>query len=153
MEWPLLSDELPRPPDPQGSYVPAVVHGELVMTAGMTPRIDGELQHRGQVGDAIAVDQAREAAAIAAANALSAAARALGPDRAIDRILRMAVYVNAVGGFSQHSAVADGASEKLRALLGDRAAACRVAVGVASLPGDACVELELTCSWKHRGSR
>lgn len=145
----MLSEELPPPPRPQGSYVPAVVHGDLVMTAGMTPRVDGVLAHRGQVGTDVSMDDAKVAAAIAAGNALAAAVQALGPGRVLDRVLRMAVYVNAAAGFAEHSAVADGASERLRALLGDRAGACRVAVGVASLPGDACVELELTCTWRR----
>lgn len=149
----MLSEELPNPPAPQGSYVPAVVHGALVMTAGMTPRVDGALRHRGQVGADVSVEEAQEAAAIAAGNALAAAVAALGPDREVERVLRLSVYVNAVAGFTEHSRVADGASGRLRALLGEAAGACRVAVGVASLPGGACVELELTCSWAPREGR
>jgi enamine deaminase RidA (YjgF/YER057c/UK114 family) len=137
---------LPPPPQRQGSYRPAVVDGALVLTAGMTPRVDGVLRHVGQVGDSVDLHQAREAAGIAAANAVAAVVDALGSADAIARALRMTVYVNAVAGFTDHSAVADGASARLAEVLGDRGTVVRSAVGVASLPGGACVEVELTCS-------
>jgi enamine deaminase RidA (YjgF/YER057c/UK114 family) len=140
----LLLRRLPPPPLPQGGYVPAISHAGLVVTAGMTPRVDGVLRHRGQVGADLTVEAAREAAAIAVGNALSAALAALAKGQRLERVLRLTVYVNAVRGFTEHTAVADGASARLRELLGDRGAAARSAVGVASLPGDACVELELT---------
>jgi enamine deaminase RidA (YjgF/YER057c/UK114 family) len=149
MGWPLLSDQLfdqlPPPPRPQGGYVPAVRHGDLVITAGMTPRIDGVLTHRGQVGTDVSIEDARAAAAIAAANALSAAVSVLDSGQ-VDRVVHLAVYVNAAVGFEQHTAVADGASTWLRELLGDAGAASRAAVGVTSLPGGACVEVVLTCA-------
>ena len=149
-----LRAQLPPAPRPQGGYVPAVAHGALVQTAGMTPRVDGTLQYVGQVGAELTVEQARAAAAIAAENALSAAlaaAHAAGPSEPtygwrFDRVVHLRVYVNAVAGFGEHTAVADGASERLRTLLGDRAAAARVAVGVPSLPQGAAVEVELTCA-------
>ena len=146
-----LLRRLPSPPAPQGGYQPAVAGAGLVVTAGMTPRVDGELRHRGQVGAEVPLEDAREAAAIAVGNALSAALAATPPGGRLDRVLRLTVYVNAVPGFTQHSAVADGASARLVELLGDAGAASRSAVGVASLPGGACVELELTCSWSATG--
>lgn len=142
---------LPPAPQPQGGYLPAVAHPDagarLVVTAGMTPRVEGVLQHRGQVGADVDLDEARRAAATAVDNALSAALAALPPEGHLDRVLRLTVYVNAVREFTEHSAVADGASSRLVELLGDAGGACRSAVGVASLPGGACVELELTCAW------
>lgn len=138
--------QLPAPPRAQGRYQPACATEALVMTAGMTPRVDGVLQHVGRVGGEVSIEAAREAAAIAASNAVSAVAELLGSMDRIDRALRMTVYVNAVPGFSEHSTVADGASERLFELLGDRGAVVRSAVGVSSLPGGACVEVELTCS-------
>jgi enamine deaminase RidA (YjgF/YER057c/UK114 family) len=143
----LLLRQLPPPPLPQGGYVPAIAHAGLVVTAGMTPRINGVLHHEGQVGDDLSVEAAREAAAIAVGNALAAAVAALGPGERLDRVLRLTVYVNAAPGFSAHTVVADGASARLRELLGDRGAAARAAIGVTSLPGGACVELELTCAY------
>lgn len=138
--------QLPPPPRPQGEYAAAVVAGALVMTAGMTPRVDGVLQHVGRLGAGVTIAQGRAAAAIAAENALSAALSVVPPDRRLDRVVQLRVYVNAVPGFAEHSAVADGASARLRELLGERGGAARVAVGVASLPKSACVEVELACS-------
>ncbi len=148
MEEPLadLARRLPPAPRPQGAYVPAVVDRGLVLTAGMTPRVDGVIEHPGRVGDEVTLEEAQRAASIAAGNALSAAVSVLGPGRRLGRVLRMTVYVNAAPGFLAHSAVADGASSTLVELLGERGAAARTAVGVTTLPGSACVELDLTAT-------
>ena len=151
-ELDLLLRQLPPPPLPQGGYVPALSHGELVVSAGMTPRIGGAIRHRGQVGVDLTVEEAQEAAAIAVGNALSATLAALVPGQHFERVLRLTVYVNAAPGFTEHTAVADGASARLRTLLGDRGLAARSAIGVTSLPGNACVELELTCALASAGS-
>lgn len=137
---------LPGPPRAQGAYRTATATDDLVMTAGMTPRVDGVLQYVGRLGDTLTVEDGRSAAAIAASNAVAAIADLLGSVDAIGQALRMTVYVNAVAEFTEHSLVADGASARLGELLGDRrGAVVRSAVGVASLPGGACVEVELTC--------
>lgn len=140
------SSTLPSTPRPQGRYVPATATETLVLTAGMTPRVDGRLRHTGSVGDQVSVAQAREAAGLAVANALAAAVAVVGSVDGIARALRLTVFVNAVPGFTEHSSVADGASDRLVELLGERGVVVRSAVGVASLPGGACVEVELTCA-------
>ena len=137
---------LPTPPKPQGRYRPAIVTSDLVMTAGMTPRVDGRLQYAGNVGEAVSLDDARKAAGIAVSNAVAAIAEMLGSTQEIEQVLRMVVYVNAASTFTDHSKVADGASDRLAEILGERGAAVRTAVGVSSLPGGSCVEVELTCS-------
>jgi enamine deaminase RidA (YjgF/YER057c/UK114 family) len=137
---------LPSPPRPQGRYVPALATDLLVLTAGMTPRVDGRLAYVGRVGDEVTVEDARDAAAIAVSNAVSAAVSVVGSPDALRRAVRLVVFVNAVDGFTEHPKVADGASDRLVALLVPEAGiAVRSAVGVASLPGGACVEVELTC--------
>lgn len=136
--------QLPPPPRPQGHYVPTSRSGDLVTTAGMTPRVDGTLVVTGQVGEAVDLDRAKEAAAVAVANALSALAEAAGGLDRIRSLLRMTVYVHAASGFTQHSAVADAATDTLVKYLGGRGVCARSAVGVASLPGDAPLEIELT---------
>lgn len=145
-----MSDEitLPPAPRPMGRYRPATRHGDIVFTAGMTPRRDGELVVLGLVGGDVATDEAKRAAGIAAANALAAAAAAAGGVDNIERLLRLTVFIAAAPGFDQLSAVADGASDALAALLGDdeRAAAARSAIGVATLPGGAPVEVELVAA-------
>lgn len=137
--------DLPGRPQPQGRYVAATATDALVMTAGMTPRVDGVLQHVGRVGLEVSLDDARDAARIAVSNALAAAGDEIGSLDGIARALRLVVFVNAADGFTQHSLVADAASERLVEVLGDRGVVVRTAVGVASLPGGACLEVELTC--------
>lgn len=132
------------PPRPQGRYVTACATDTVVMTAGMTPRVDGVLQYVGKVGDTVSVEEAQDAARIAVSNAVAAAVDEVGSLDDIGRALRLSVFVNAVEGFTQHSLVADGASERLVDLLGDRGVVVRTAVGAASLPGGACLEVELT---------
>jgi enamine deaminase RidA (YjgF/YER057c/UK114 family) len=130
---------------PQGAYVPAVVHGGLAWTAGMTPRRYGELVVQGIVGRDLDIAEAREAAAIAADNAVTALAEAVGLP-GIDRVVKMTVFIAAVDGFTAHSAVADGASKVLRERLGERGAVARSAVGVRTLPSGAPVEVELVAA-------
>lgn len=137
---------LPAAPQPQGRYVPATVHDGIVYSAGMTPRVDGVLVRRGVVGDGVSPEQARELAARAAGNALAAVSDAAGGIDNVACCLRMTVYIAAVTGFTGHTAVADGASEALYARLGERGAVARSAIGVASLPSGAPVEVELTAA-------
>lgn len=145
-----MSDELVLPPAPRpmGRYQPATRHGDVVFTAGMTPRRDGVLVVRGVVGADISVDEAKNAAGVAAANALAAVAAAAGGLDNVERLLRLTVFVAAAPGFEALSLVADGASDALAALLGDdaRAAVARSAVGVQALPGGAPVEVELVAA-------
>lgn len=137
--------DLPPPPRPQGLYQPAVVHAGVVRTAGMTPRRDGVLQYTGQVGDDLTTDEGRRAAALAAANALAAVVDAAGGVEDVDRILTMTVWVAAAAGFTEHTAVADGASSLLADALGGPPPA-RAALGVTSLPGGAAVEVTLVAA-------
>lgn len=132
-------------PVPQGDYVAARRHAGLIVTAGMTPRRDGRMCHHGPVRtEGIAAQ--REAVILACANALRAVEDTLKPGEEIAAILTMTVYVAAEGGFTQHSKVADFASAYLVDRLGDRGVCSRSAVGVASLPGDAPVEIQLVAA-------
>lgn len=135
---------------PQGAYVPAVVHDGLAWTAGMTPRRHGELLVAGVVGRDLDLAAAREAAGVAAGNAVTALVEAVGL-AGIVRALKMTVFVAAVDGFTAHSAVADGASAVLRERLGERGAVARSAVGVRSLPSGAPVEVELVAAVSPSG--
>lgn len=143
----MLHPELARlpVPQPQGHYRPVRCCAGIVVTAGMTPRLRGEMQYPGRVGAEVTVEEAREAARISVRNALMALTL---EDQTLQRVrmLRMTTYVAAVDGFRDHSVVADAASDVLIQVLGDRGACARSAIGVASLPGQACVEIELTAS-------
>lgn len=143
---PLPTAQLPTAPRPQGRYLAAVVHAGIAYSAGMTPRADGELIRTGRVGAEVTLDQARELAAVAAANALAAVAAAAGGLDRVARCLRLTVYVAAAPGFAEHSRVADGASALLWDRLGERGTVARSAVGVAGLPSGAPVEVELTAA-------
>lgn len=136
-------EALPAPPAPRGAYRPAVAAGAFAASAGMTPRRDGALVVRGRVGTDVDLATARAAAALAARNALAAVADACGGLEGIEQVIQLVVYIAAGDDFAAHSQVADGASEALAAHLGERAGAARAAVGVASLPDGAPVEVQL----------
>jgi len=132
-------------PRPLALYRPALAAGELLLLSGQLPMRDGVLLHAGRVGDGVSAEQAHEAARQCAANGLAAARAALGSDAALDglRLLRTAGYVAAAPDFEGHPEVIDGASELLREVLGEeRGVGARAAIGVASLPRGAAVEIE-----------
>jgi enamine deaminase RidA (YjgF/YER057c/UK114 family) len=136
---------LPPSPSPVASYVPVVQTGAIAFVAGQVPMIDGQLLHPGRLGVSVSVELGQEAAARAALQALSALRSHLGGslDR-LTRIVQVTVYVAADAEFIEHSAVANGASDLLIELLGPDGRHARAAVGVASLPLGASVEVALT---------
>ncbi|HLS68446.1 MAG TPA: RidA family protein [Kiloniellales bacterium] len=130
-------------PLPQGVYATATRHGNFIFTAGMTPREAGVLKFEGVVPADADPAKYRAAAELACRNALMAVERELAEGEEIAAVLSMTVFIAARPGFALHSRIADFASEFLRASLGERGVAARAAVGVASLPGDAPVEIQL----------
>ena len=130
-------------PIPQGKYVPATRAGQVIYTAGMTPRNNGVLLMTGQVKCSDDLEQYRDAVRQAAKNALTAAKNKLEDGEAIDRLLTITVYVNAEDGFTKQAKVADFASEYFCEELGESGIAARAAVGVKSLPGDAPCEIQI----------
>ncbi len=130
-------------PIPQGMYKPAVRFGELIFTAGMTPRRNGVLLAAGKVGASDDPESFREAVVQAAENALTAAENCLKEGERIVRILSLTVFVNSDPDFTKQPKVADFASQYLFEQFGDAGIGVRAAVGVASLPGDAPVEVQL----------
>lgn len=130
-------------PVPQGDYVPARRHGGLIFTAGMTPRRDGVLIQRGPVGKDDPPEAWHDAVTLACGNALIAARAMLAEGEEIAAVLNVTVYVAAEHGFTSHSRLADSASRFLAAELGAAGRSARTAVGVATLPGDAPVEIQL----------
>lgn len=133
-------------PVPQGDYIPARRHGALIFTSGMTPRRDGVLLHHGPVRADAPVEDHRDAVRLACGNALAAARAMLAPGESLAAILGLTVYVAAEPGFTAHSRIADLASAYLREELGDAGIGSRAAVGVASLPGNAPVEIQLVAA-------
>lgn len=132
-------------PIPQGKYVPAVRFRDMVFTAGMTPRNNGVLIKEGKILLSDDIEDYREAVRQAAKNTLTAAGNTLTEGESIARILSITVYVNAEEGFTKQSKIADIASEYFCEELGDAGIGSRAAVGVASLPGNAPVEISIVC--------
>ena len=132
-------------PIPQGKYVPATRFGDLIVTAGMTPRKNGQLIQTGRVLKDAPLEDYKDAVRQAAENALTAARNQLAEDERIVRVLSMTVYVNAEDGFTSHAKIADFASDYLNEELEAASPMARVSIGVATLPGNAPVEIQLMC--------
>ena len=138
-----LGHELPPVPEPAGSYVPAIRSGSLIFTAGQLPFKDGELPFTGKVGGEVDIEEAREAARLCALNALAAAAATSGSPDDITRVIKVTGYVASAPGFNRQPEVLNGASEFLGEVFGEAGLHARSAVGVAELPLDSPVEVEL----------
>jgi enamine deaminase RidA (YjgF/YER057c/UK114 family) len=134
---------LPSVVPPVAAYVPAVHSGSYVFTAGQVPMRDGELVAAGKVGDAVSVEQATECAQQCALNALAAVKSVTEDLGRVTRVVKAVVFVASTPDFTGQAGVANGASELLGAVFGDAGVHARSAVGVASLPLDAPVEVEL----------
>ncbi|MGA0542162.1 RidA family protein [Neotabrizicola sp. VNH66] len=133
---------LPQPV-PQGDYIPARRHGGMIHTSGMTPRRNGVLLAQGPVRADVPIETYRDAVELACGNALAAAQGLLAPGEVLAGVLSLTVYVAAEPGFTAHSKLADFASAVLRRALGEAGIGARAAVGVATLPGNAPVEIQL----------
>jgi enamine deaminase RidA (YjgF/YER057c/UK114 family) len=141
-----LGLSLPPVPVPVAAYVPAVRFEDVVYTAGQLPLVDGTLRAVGKVGADVSVDEAVDCARIAALNGLAAVVDLTGDLDVIRRIIKVVVYVASASGFTDQPLIANGASRLLADIFGDAGRHARSAVGVAVLPLDAPVELELLVS-------
>ena len=133
-------------PIPQGKYKPAVRYGNFIYTAGMTPRKDGVLMMAEKVSAAKPVEYYYDAAVQAANNALTAAKNCLAEGEKIVQILSLTVYVNAEPDYLTHAKIGDIVSGWLYEQLGDAGIGARAAIGVATLPGNAPVEVQLVAA-------
>jgi len=138
-----LGLELPPVATPLASYVPAVRTGSLVFTSGQLPMVDGQIAAVGKVGALVSPEQAKELARTCALNALAAVDALVGLD-AVVRVVRVVGYVASMPDFTGQPGVVNGASELIGDVFGDAGVHARSAVGVAVLPLDAPVEVELT---------
>ena len=134
---------LPPVPAPLALYRPAVRTRDLVFVSGQLPSRDGAIVHPGRLGAGVTIEQGREAARVAAINALAATQALLGTLEGV-RVIRTVGYVAGTPEFTDQPQVVNGASELLRDVLGDeRGVGARLALGVVSLPLNAPVEVEL----------
>jgi enamine deaminase RidA (YjgF/YER057c/UK114 family) len=139
-----LNLSLPEAPKPVAAYIPAKQTGNLVFTAGQLPMVNSELISKGLLGQDVEIDEANKAARICTLNALAAIKGVVGDLDRIKQIVRVVGYVASVPTFTQQPAVVNGASELLLEIFGENGKHARSAVGMAVLPLNASVEIELT---------
>ena len=139
---------LPVAATPVAAYVPAVRTGNLVFTAGQLPLVDGKIPFIGKVGSDVTPEQAKDMAQVCALNALAAISLVADIDQ-IEKIVRVGGFVNGIPGFVAIPAVINGASELLIKLFGEvNGKHARTAIGVAELPLNAPVEVEMVVQLK-----
>ena len=135
-------------PIPQGKYVSASRFGNIIYTAGMTPRDNGVLIQSGKINTTEPLSIYKAAVRQAAANALTAAVNELTKQERPEQlqVLLLNIYVNAEETFEAHAKLADFASEYLFETMGNAGIGSRAAIGVASLPGNAPVEIQMVAT-------
>jgi enamine deaminase RidA (YjgF/YER057c/UK114 family) len=138
-----LGIQLPAPPEPFGIYAEAVQTGDLLFLTGMLPTVGRSAKFIGRLGAELTVEQARDAARLAAINGLAVARQHLGSLDKVTRIVRLGVSIATSGDVRDHPRVADGASELLQDVFGKEKNPSRLMYGVASLPLGTPVELEI----------
>ena len=138
-----LGYELPDAPKPLAAYIPAIKVDKLIFTAGQIPSVKGELKYKGKLGKDIMIDDGRKAAEICALNCLAAVKGIINNLDEIDQIVKLTVFVNSTEKFTNQPQVANGASDLLEKIFGEKGKHVRSAVGVNELPLDAAVEIEM----------
>jgi enamine deaminase RidA (YjgF/YER057c/UK114 family) len=130
-------------PVPGGIYQPVVVEGSVAYLSGSIPAADGKLTSKGSVPSEVSLEEAQKAAELCAANLLRVFARDVGPLSRIKKILKLTGFVNSDPGFTEAHMVINGASRLFIDVLGDAGTHARSALGMASLPRGASVEVEI----------
>ncbi len=138
-----LGLELPEVAIPAGAYVPAVISGNLVFTAGQIPLVEGKLMAEGRLGAEITAEAGKEIAQRCALNAIAAVKSVLGDLSRVRKVVKVVGFVASTPDFTGQPGVVNGASELLQAAFGDAGIHARSAVGVAVLPLNSPVEVEL----------
>ncbi len=136
-----LGITLPEPPNPAGSYIPAVRTGNLVFLSGQIPLYNGKIAFAGKVTDDN-IEDAKKSAKICAINLLAQLKANLGSLDKIKRIVKISGFVNSDPEFYQHPKVINAASDFLFEIFEENARHCRVAIGVSSLPLNSMTEID-----------
>lgn len=138
-----LNIEIPEAAKPLAAYIPAIKIDNFVYTSGQLPFVNGELKFKGKVGLDVSEDDAQIEASKAVLNCLGAVKSVIGSLDDIEQIVKLTVFVNSANGFTNQPKVANGASELLQKIFGDKGKHTRSAVGVSELPINAPVEIEM----------
>lgn len=142
-----LGFQLPPSPQPVGAYVPVIISGQMAYLSGQISKDASGKVWSGKVGQSISAEEGKRAAEIAALNALSVLKAHVGLDR-VERCIRLVGYIQAAPDFYAIPDVLNGASNLFLSVFGDKGKHARSAVGMASLPMNAAVEIELTVELK-----
>jgi len=134
---------IPQTPAPLAAYIPAVQAGKFVFTSGQVPLSEGKIKFSGKVGIDLSEAEAQQAAGLCALNCLSAVKGVTSSLDNIERIIKLVVYVNSDDNFTAQPKVANGASELMIKIFGEKGKHARSAVGVSQLPMNAAVEIEM----------
>ena len=138
-----LGLEMPAAPKPAGAYVPAKISRGFIFASGQTPTVEGKNDYEGKVGSEVNEEDAYAAARLAALNCVAELHRVLGDLGRIRQIVKVTGYVASAPGFGQQPRVVNGASELFQELWGENGRHARAAIGVAELPFDGPVEVEV----------
>jgi enamine deaminase RidA (YjgF/YER057c/UK114 family) len=141
--------KLPTPPTASGSYVPTVRSGRMLYCAGTIASLNGEITHTGQVGREQTVKAGYDAARVCALNTLANIKAAVGSLDAVERIVFVSGFVNAVSGFADSPAVINGASDLFVEVFGEAGRHARAAVAVAGLPRNSTTEILVVAELKE----
>ncbi len=143
-----LGFDLPEAAKPMAAYLPGVQSGNFIFTAGQIPVVKGELKYKGKVGLNLTLEEAQKAAQICVLNCLGVVKSITGSLDNIEQIVKLTVFVNSADNFTSQHLVANGASELLGEIFGEKGKHARSAVGVNELPVDSAVEIEMICRVK-----
>ncbi len=143
-----LGFELPQAAKPLAAYVPAKQVGNLVMTSGQVPLLNGEIKYKGKIGKDLTEEDGIKAAQVCALNCLAAIKDLIGSLDKIEEILKLTVFVNSPEDYIAHPKIANGASELLLNIFGDKGKHVRSALGVSGLPLNSAVEIEMIVKLK-----
>jgi len=138
-----LSLKIPPVPKPVAAYIPAKRIGSLVFASGQLPVVEGKLQFPGKVGAEVSVSDGYEAARLCALNCLGAIVTEVGDLNLVKQVAQVRVFVNSAPGFTQQPQVANGASELFLKIFEEKGTHARTAVGVAELPLNSSVEVDM----------
>ncbi|MEC7373506.1 MAG: RidA family protein [Thermoproteota archaeon] len=144
-----LSIDLPTPPNPAGSYIPVVTTGNLAFVSGQIPMKEGKVVFEGKVPNEQSLDAARGAAKICIINGLAQLKANLGSLDKITKFVRISGFVNSNPEFTEQPKVINAASDLLVEIFGDMAKHSRIAVGVASLPLNSTVEIDMVVEFSN----
>ena len=144
-----LGIDIPTPPNPAGSYIPVVTTGNLAFVSGQIPMKEGKVVFEGKVPENQSVDSARDAAKICIINGLAQLKANLGSLDKITKFVRISGFVNSNPNFTEQPKVINAASDLLVEVFGDMAKHSRIAVGVASLPLNSTVEIDMIVEFSN----